>query len=165
MFFVYSLFFFPNRGEFSVVLYQNVFDFEGLTNYVFILNSYDTESEAIACVESKACDLLASQITEPDSLGARWVVESEGDHPYLPKSLGTQALRTLHDRTYQLRAGPHDTIYNCFRVIGPFSDFVICGELFEFVNSQFEPWSYFVKVGEAKSSRITRYFNHDANCE
>lgn len=145
------------QGKFAVVLYQNFFDIDGLTDYVFILDSFDTESEAIAYVKFNACDLLASQITEPDSLGAGWVVESESDHPYLPKPAGTQALRTLYDQTYKLRAGPYDTKYNCFRVIGPFSDYVICDELFEFVNSQFVLWHYFVNVGQAQLSRITRY--------
>lgn len=153
------------RGKFAVVLYQNIFDYDGLTDHVFILDSFDAQSEAIAYVESKARDLLASQITKSDSMGVRWVVESEGDHSYLPKSLGTQTLQTLNDRTYKLQAGPYDTEYNCFRVIGPFSDFVICDELFKFVNSRFELWHYFVKLGAAQSSRIAEHFNHDADFE
>ena len=154
------------RRRFAVVLYQQVFDYDGLTDFVFLVDSFDTQSEAIACVESNARNLLATQTAQPDSQDLRWALESEGDIRSLPKArgglwaletegdtgslpnpTGTHPLRTLHDRTYKLRAGPYDTQYNCFRAIGPSADFVVCDQLFEFVNSRHELWSYFVKVG------------------
>lgn len=137
------------RRRFAVVLYQQVYDYDGLTDFVFLLDSFDTQSEAIACVESNARNLLATQTAQPDSLGDRWTLESEGDMRSLPKPTGKHLLRALHDRTYKLRAGPYDTKYNCFRAIGPFADFVVCDQLFEFINAQHELWSYFVKTGEA----------------
>ena len=161
------------RRRFAVVLYRQVFDLDGLTDYVFLLDSFDTQSEAIACVESSARDLLSTQTVQANSWGQRWALESEGDVRSLPNaraglwaleseedmgsvpnSTGKRLLRTLHDRTYKLRASGFDMQYNCFRAIGPFADFVVGDQLFEFLNSPFlnsrhELWSYFVKVGEA----------------
>lgn len=137
------------RRKFVVVFYQNEFDFDGLTDYVFLLDSFDDQSEAIACVASQAQNLQATQTAQPDSRGLQWVLESDGGTWYIPNPTGKHLLSVLHDQTYKLRAGPYDTKYNSFRAIGPFADFVVCEQLFEFVNSRFELWSYFVEIGEA----------------
>jgi hypothetical protein len=105
------------------------------------------------------------QTAQPDSHGHRWLLESKGNVQSLPNSRAglwateekkhkrsnpkaKRKLYALHDRTYKIRASEYDSKYNCFRTIGPFADFVICDELFEFIKSPFELWSYFVKVGE-----------------
>jgi len=75
-------------------------------------------------------------------------VKADGDSQHNIKSDGNSSLRTFYDRTYKLRAGAFDTKYSCFRAIGPFADFIIGDQLFEYVNSNFELWSYFVEVGE-----------------
>jgi hypothetical protein len=83
----------------------------------------------------------------PNVRAGSWKVGSKKDQKSHPK--GNRKLHTLHDRTYKIRATEFDTKYNCFCVIGPFSDFVVGKKLFEFINSKSELWWHFVEVGEA----------------
>lgn len=137
------------RHKYVVVHYQNVFDFDGETDYVYLLDSFDNESEAIDCAERSARDLLAAQTSHADAEGHRWKLESVGKMPYLPEPANKSPLQVLHERKFKLRAGPYDTQYNSFRAIGPFDDFIVGAQLFEFINAQFELWSYFTEIGEA----------------
>jgi hypothetical protein len=135
------------RRPFLVTLYQNDFDYDGLTANVFLMESFDSQAEAIAFTESSALKLLKAQTSGPDSMRKTWGLESEGKIFALPEPGENSGLRVVFDKTYKLRASEYDTIYNCFRVIGPFSDFIVCDKLFDFLNCQSELWRYFVGVG------------------
>jgi hypothetical protein len=68
-----------------------------------------------------------------------------------PKGLDSGcSIEVIHEKSYQLRASIYDTIYNSFRVLGPFQDEVVSKQLFSFVNDRSRLWSYFVDVGDAK---------------
>ena len=154
------------KRKYVVVLYQQDFDMDGLTDYIYLLDSFDDRSEAIAFVDSNARNLLAVQTAQPDSGGYRWFLERKGGVRILPnvrsgswkiestKDLqsnprANRKLHTRHARTYKIRATQLDTKYNCFCVIGPFADFVVCKKLFDFIDSKSELWWHFVEVGEA----------------
>lgn len=154
------------KRKYAVVLFQEEYDMDGVTDYLYLLDSFDDKSEAVAYVETNSQNLLAAQTAQPDSRGNQWLLESKGNVKMLPivrsgswkveskkdqksNPKGNHKLQTLHDRTYKIRASGFDTKYNCFRVIGPFSDFVVSKKLFDLINSKQELWWHFVEVGEA----------------
>ena len=140
------------RRPFVVTLYQNDFDYDGLTDSVFLLDSFDSQADAMAFAELSAGTLLKAQTASQDSMGKKWSLESEGEIHALPKPKENSLLRAESNRTYKLRASEYDTLYNCFRVIGPLADFAVCEGLFDFLNCKTELWHYFVKVGESTLS-------------
>ncbi|CAN5477946.1 hypothetical protein BH20ACI3_BH20ACI3_02090 [soil metagenome] len=136
------------QRRFAVVLNQQVYDYDGLTDYFFLIHGFDTQGKAMKCVDSEARELLALQLAQK-LYDQPWVLESEGDMWALPKPKPKDFLRALYDRTYKLRAGPYDTKYTCFRVIGPFDKWIVSQELFDFLNCQWELCHYFMQVGDA----------------
>ena len=138
--------------KFLVLLTQKIYDIDGLIDYVFLPESFDEISDAIAYVDSSSKTLYARQIAGPDEYRKNWHLESEGVIPFLtaPDSEHwANPIRVFYDRTYKLRAGPYDTKYCCYRVIGPFDGDIVSDGLFSFVNERSELWSYFVDVGDA----------------
>ena len=138
--------------KFLVILNQKVYDIDGLTDYVYLLDSFDSQSEATTYIEASAKALYERQTAGPDMYGDNWRLESEGEIMFMsqPKSPNwAHPIRVVYDKTYKLRAGTYDTKYSCFRAIGPFHGEIISDQLFSFVNEPFELGSFFVDVGHA----------------
>lgn len=117
-----------------------------------LLKSLDTQSDAQGFTDSSATSLYERKIAGPDEHGKTWRLESQGEISFMnaPESSGWASnLRMLYDQTYKLRAGPYDSRYNSFRVIGPFSGDVVDDKFSSFVNQRSELWAYFVGTGEA----------------
>jgi len=139
--------------RYLVLLTQKVYDIDGLTDYVYLLESFDATSDAFTYVDRAVRSLYEAQTKEPDEYRCTWQLESEGEIPYLtpPKlpEIGVWAnpIRVIYDRTYKLRASDYDTQYNCFRVIGPFRGDIVSEQLFSWVNDSFELKRYFEDVG------------------
>ena len=145
------------QGRFLVLLIQKDFDIDGLTDYVFPLESFDSKSEAVRYIKTSAKSLYENQITGPGRYGSAWQLESRGEIPYMTRPQSgywAHRLRSLYDETYKLRGGTYDTLYNCFRVVGPFRSEVVSDELISFVNQRAELWAHFVDAGEAAEKGI-----------
>lgn len=140
------------QRKFLVLLNQKVYDIDGLTDYVYLLDSHDSQSDAATHIETSAKALYERHTSGPDKYGDIWRLESEGEIMFMsqPKSPNwAHLIRVVCDKTYKLRAGTYDTKYSCFRAIGPFHGEIVDDQLFSFVNEPFELWSYFVDVGQA----------------
>lgn len=138
--------------KFLVILNQKVYDIDGLTDYVYLLDSFDSQLDATTYIETSAKALCERQTAGPDKYGDNWCLESEGEIMFMsqPKSPNwAHPIRVICDRTYKLRAGTYDTKYSCFRAIGPFHGEIISDQLFSFINEPFELGSFFVDVGHA----------------
>ncbi len=139
--------------RFIVVVNQDVFDLDGLTQYVYLMESFDVQRDAEAYAERLKATLMRRQCTRDESSRNTWLLESEGEIRSMPNPKLSTSLRPLYDRTYKLRASPFDTKYTCVRVVGPFMGPIIDLPLFEFINARFELWSYFVDVGRSDAGR------------
>lgn len=131
------------RG-FLVSLHQQEFDIDGLTEYVFLLESFDSELEAKEFAKQRGLALLQQQTSQRP-----WGLEQEGQMHFLPKPIEPTELRALCSWTHKVRGGTYDTKYACVRAIGPFNKEIVGADLFRFLNADRELWSYFVDVGEA----------------
>lgn len=128
-------------------LYQQVYDYEGLTEYVFLLDSFDSLVEATEVANAAASRIMKLKTSAPDRYRKNWGVESEGGIHFLPKPPPGNPLEVVFSRTFKLRSGPYDTECSCLRVIGRFSGPVVSKELFQYIGKTSELWSYFVKCG------------------
>jgi hypothetical protein len=137
------------QRPFVVTLLQNDFDVDGLTSNVFLLESFDTQANAMRFTDSRALQLLEVQISGPDSRKNEWKIDSFGKMYPLPEPKPHNMLRTVYDSTYKIWANELDRIYNCFRVIGYLTEEVVSDRLFDFLNCDMELWHYFVAVGES----------------
>ncbi len=149
------------KNPFIVVVNINSFDMDGLTDYVFLMNSFSSQDEAQAYAKKLSSDLLEYQIKQ-DSFGRPWILESEGASPYLPKPNSTSSFNTLLTKSFKTVSGEFDRKYVVTRVMKSDGNLLVGQTLFETINSNSELWSYFVGVGEStngKHERPTPYFN------
>ena len=134
---------------FLILVHQHIFDQDGLTEYVYLVDTFISQAEAERAVETLNSELLSVETGE-DRYGAVWLKESEGSCPCLPKPTSAASVSSLFERAFKVRASPYDTRYTSIRVVGPFSTPVVDVDLIEFANAKFALWSYFVGIGEAK---------------
>src|SRR2546422_10239536 len=52
------------QRRFAVVLNQQVYDYDGLTDFFFLIDSFDTQRKAMNCVDRNAAKLRAGQLKE-----------------------------------------------------------------------------------------------------
>lgn len=133
---------------FLILVHQHVFDYDGLTEYVYLMDTFDTQREAEAAADDLSQRVLAVEVGA-GKYGKTWGLESESNSPYLPKPGVKTGVRPLFDRAFKVRGGDYDTRHTSVRVVGPFSGVVVDLDLLEFVNAKHELWSYFVDVGES----------------
>jgi hypothetical protein len=126
-----------------------VYDYDGLTEYVFLLDGFSSDIQAAEFTREKAVQLLKQQTTPVEGSRERWTLETPGEPPLRPKPDGSSSVKVFFEWKYKLRGGTYDTKYNWFRVIGPFEQHIVCRDLFDFINARSELRSYFVNVGES----------------
>jgi hypothetical protein len=151
------------RRRFLAILNQKEFDIDGLTDWIFLLESFDCQDAARTYIDQTAKSLREQQLASSHEYGMPWHPYSQDEIRYLSQPDAenwAHPIRVFADRTYALRATPYDTKYNCFRVIGPFHDEIVGDNLITFTNEQFELWSYFVSVGEAMNRGESRTRPH-----
>ncbi len=148
-------------NPFIVVVNINSFDMDGLTDYVFLMDSFPTQGGAQAYTTELSNDLLEYQLKQ-DMFGRPWILESEGSSPYLPKPNPESSLKTVLLKGFKTISGEFDRKYVVTRVMQSDGKLLVGQALFEAINSNSELWSYFVDVGESadgKRERPTPYFN------
>ncbi len=143
------------KRPFLVMVYQNIYDIDGLKDYVFLMQSFDEESEAESYAANLRQSLLERQFQLNVTTSLFWTMESTGVMPTLPITESVTSLNALSDRIYKLTATQYDKKYTCIRVVGIFDDYIVGEPFFEFVNAREELWSYFVDIGQMHQGRAT----------
>ena len=149
------------RNPFIVVVNINSFDMDGLTDYVFLMNSYTNQDDAVTYAQTLLSDLLEYQLKQ-DNFGSPWLLESEDITPYLTKPKPDCAFTTLLCKSFKTVSSEFDRKYVITRVMKSDGNALVGQPLFDAINSNSELWSYFVGVGEStdgKRERPTPYFN------
>ena len=149
------------KNSFIVIVNINSFDIDGLTDYVFLIDSFSSEEQAEACAHNLSRDLLEYQFKQ-DILGRPWTLESEGESPYLSESKSNSIFTTVLYESFKVVSGEFDRKYITTRVLKSDGSLLIGQPLFDAINSDSELWSFFVGVGEAtdgKRERPTPFFN------
>ena len=145
--------------RFLAILNQKEYDIDGLTDWIFLLESFDRQDDARAYIDRTARSLRERQLAVPHEFGMPWHLHSEDEIQFLsqPEAASwAHPIRVIADRTYALRASPYDTKYNCFRVIGTFPNEIVGDRLITFVNEQSELWSYFFSIVQAVKNGVDR---------
>lgn len=148
-------------GPFLVVVNINSFDMDGLTDYVFLMNSFSMEKEARDYAMTLSNDLLSYQLKQ-DIFGRPWILESEGSSPYLPRPNPASPFVTLLCKSFKTVSGEFDRKYVITRVMKSDGGPIVGQPMLESINSNFELWSYFVGIGDSireKQLRPTPFFN------
>jgi hypothetical protein len=138
---------------------SSTFEFDGLFNQVFLIDSFDLAADSVAGVDATARDLLAAQTAPVDANGIWWSEEPIDTEYSLwhPKTSERTQLQVLHQKFHQLVGQTRDdTRYQTICALGPFEDFVICDALFEAIDSKSELISYFADIGESLRKGMPR---------
>jgi len=149
------------KNPFLVLVNINSFDMDGLTDYVFLMESFVTQDSAVDYARNLSTTLLEYQLKQ-DIFGRPWVLESRDTTPYLPKSKANNVLTTVFSEAFKTVSGEFDRKYVITRVMKAEGDILVAQPLFDAINSDSELWSYFVGVGEStggKQERPTPFFN------
>lgn len=150
------------KNPFVVVVNINSFDFEGLTDYVFLTDSFPSEDAAIAYARNLSNALLEYQLAQ-QIFERSWTIEdSQGATPYLPQSKPNASVETIFTESFKTISGQFDRKYVITRVMRMDGGYVVGQPLFDAINSNSELWSYFVGIGEStdgKRERPTPFFN------
>lgn len=149
------------RNPFIVVVNINSFDMDGLTDFVFLMNSFTNKDDAVTYAQNLLNDLLEYQLKQ-DNLGSPWLLESEGITPYLPEPNPDCAFTTLLCKSFKTVSSEFDRKYVITRVMKSDGNALVGQSLFDAINSNSELWSYFVGIGESTDGireRPTPFFN------
>jgi hypothetical protein len=149
------------KNPFVVLVNINSFDMDGLTDYVFLMDSFPEKDVALAYAKKLSNDLLEYQLKQ-GVLGRPWILESEDSSPYLPKSNSGSCFQTLLTKTFKTVSGEFDRKYIITRVMKSDGNLLVEQPLFDAINSNSELWSYFVGVGESTDGKRewpTPFFN------
>ena len=150
------------KNPFIVVVSINSFDMDGLTDYVFLMDSFTNQDSAVTYAQTLSKDLLEFQLKQQDIFGRAWTLESEGVSPYLPKPNPISYFTTVLYTSFKTFSGEFDRKYVITRVLKSDGNLIVGQSLFDAINSNSELWSYFVGVGEStdgKHERPIPYFN------
>lgn len=150
------------KNPFVIVVNVNSFDMDGLTDYVFLADSFPAEDAAAAYANNLLNALLEYQLKQ-DIFGRPWVlVDSQGVTPYLPQSKSNTSFETIFSKSFKTVSGEFDRKYVITRVMRTDGNAVVGQPLFDAINSDSELWSYFVGIGESingKQECPTPFFN------
>jgi hypothetical protein len=150
------------KNPFVAVVFVNSFDIDGLTDYVFLTDSFPTEDAAQAYARNLSKALLEYQLKQ-DNWGRPWaLVGSQDTAPYLPNSKPNTSFEVVFSETFKTVSGEFDRKYVTTRVMRTDGGKVVGQPLFDAINSNSELWSYFVGIGEStngKQERPTPFFN------
>ena len=149
------------KNPFLVMVNINSFDMDGLTDYVFLMESFANQNAAEDYARNLSSALLEYQLKQ-DIFGCPWILESKDTVPYFPKSKDNNLFATIFSDAFKTVSGEFDRKYVITRVMKADGDTLVGQPLFDAVNSDSELWSYFVGVGEStsgKQERPTPFFN------
>lgn len=150
------------KNPFVVVVNINSFDMDGLTDYVFLTDSFPAEDAAMAYANNLSNALLEYQLKQ-DIFGRPWMlVDSQSEAPYLAQSKPNTSFETVFSKSFKTISGEFDRKYVITRVMRTDTNNVVGRPLFDAINSDSEMWSYFVGIGESakgKQERPTPFFN------
>lgn len=149
------------KNSFIVVVNINSFDMDGLTDYVFLMDSFSSEDQAASYARNLSRELLEFQLKQ-DNFGRTWALESEGISPYLPDPKSSSVFKSLLVDSFKVVCGEFDRKYVITRVFKSDGNLIIGQPLFDAINSNSELWSFFVAVGESangKRESPTPFFN------
>ena len=149
------------KNPFLVVVNINSFDMDGLTDYVFLIESFASQDAAEDYARNLSSALLEYQLKQ-DIFGRPWILESKDKSPYLSKSKDNNLFTTIFSEAFKTVSGEFDRKYVITRVMKADGDTLGGQPLFDAVNSDWELWSYFVGIGESangKQERPTPFFN------
>jgi hypothetical protein len=138
------------KSPYLVVVNQNEFDIDGMSDFLYLMDSFNSQDEAEQYAEQLSRDILEKQLAE-DNYGTPWALESTGQAPYLaqPKVKTISKQRVLFDRSFKTVSGEFDRRYTIVRVIGPFEGNVVNPDLADLLNANDELRYYFYRVAEA----------------
>lgn len=147
-------------GPFLSLFSIQVFDFEGLTEWLVLGDAHQSIPDASQYIEAQLDAFQLAQTRVRTASGRTWEVEH--DRQYAPPLKPPEPLRIQDMRTRTIYGGPYHRVYLCGYVIGPFPGAIVGIEVFEMLHGLHELWHWFLSVGEARRSgasnpTITRY--------
>lgn len=144
------------KNPFVVVVNINSFDMDGLTDFVFLTDSFPSKDAAVAYAHNLSNALLEFQLKQ-DNWGQPWMlVESDNATPYLPSPKPNCPFKVTYFEAFKAVSGEFDRKYVITRVIETDGSMVVGQALLDIINSDSEFWSYFVGVGESTSGKRER---------
>lgn len=138
---------------YATILWQRVLDFEGLTDWLYLGNSFDDAARASAFISAQI-DELRTLHTRPNSTERlQWRADPTWKGPTCPAATARQPLSNLAEQSLILIGDEYNRIYYRAQVLGSFPGNVVGSELFAAVGgSRQELWAYLVAAGEAHAT-------------
>lgn len=143
------------KNPFVVVVNINSFDLDGLTDFVYLMDSFSNQNAAEAYAQNLSEALLEFKLKQ-DLFGRPWELESQGSMPYLSSSRSSSAYEITHSDSFKIISGEFDREYVITRVLKSNGGLIVQQSLFDTINSNPELWSYFVGVGESTGGNQER---------
>lgn len=150
------------RRPYLLLAEQASFDYDGLTTWIYLLESFESEIDAVIRATKVRGKLLVRYLRRRHASGGRWMFESEGvpvappfplkgDGPTQPAP-GETPIRCLCAQSFKVR-DLDDEFHRdqiTLRVVGPFPGEIIGPELVQVIPSRQDLRSYFDEIARAK---------------
>jgi hypothetical protein len=144
------------RGKpFVVVAQRHEFDFDGLTEYLELLEGFVDQPPAILYARQKAEGALSRELSEPSYGDYQWqLVEARQPYPFnLPCPESSTVNRVFSDSFKVANGSGYDSKYIGFEVLYVTSAEIISPELFSFLKAESEWVSFLISRGESEDGR------------
>ena len=143
------------KNPFVVVVNVNSFDMDGLTDFVFLMDSFSNQDAAEAYARNLSKALLEYKLKQA-VFDQPWKLGSQGSTPYLPPPKPTTGHEVVYSDSFKVFSGEFDREYMTTRVLKSNGGTLVQQPLFDTINSNFELWNYFVGVGESTDGKHQR---------
>ena len=137
-------------GSHLVVLWQQVLNYDGLTDWLYLGDAFDDVAAAQRHATQQLDDLRIAQTSLPPDGHCSWQLDPSRAGYFLPKVQPRAPLLVEDEQQIALTGSPYDRVYFCTRVLGPFPGPIVGHELFDVLaETRFDLWSFLVDVAEA----------------
>ncbi len=145
-------------GSHLVVLWHQDLDFDGLSDWLYIGDAFESAVDGRRAADHQLDHLLMAFTNIKGSTLGPWRADSVGKGGFMPKvDPQEKILRVEYEREFKLQGSPFNRLSFGTRVLGPFPGPIVGPELFELLtNSRHELWSFFLDAGEAAEASRPR---------
>ncbi len=137
------------NSSFLTLTFRQEYDYDGLMEYLELLEGFSDEATAIQYVEQVTAQNLSASLAEPGYGNYRWRHDASRDDERFKTNRESPLVRCRHLRSFKiLNDSGYDSKYVQFEVLCVNPAAVLGPELFAYYDAESEWVGYFISRGE-----------------
>jgi len=135
--------------SFLTLTFRQEYDYDGLMEYLQLLEGFSDEATAIHYVEQLTEQTLSASLEEPSYGNYKWRHDASRDNERFKAKHESSLVRCIHLKSFKiLNDSGYDSKYFQFEVLGVNYPAVVGSDLFTYFDAEAEWVDYFISKGE-----------------